>query len=432
MTFKSMATDTIRIKHDDGKISEPCKASVQKDKIIIFNDQIVIEENDIIIRELGENRQELLSVISTHYQKGIHSMPSHYIVKYNKMKNKKPTNSKSKKIFISHSTKDALLVNKLVSFLRDGLGVPHEAIFCSSVYGLGIPTGEDFIEVMRDGIFEPHLIIALISPSYTESSFCLMELGAAWVQDCPVYPIIVPDINFEFINKTLGTKNGISIKSDNFTLDIAEKIKKCDVELEPKTPKEQKEKFENWEQELSNILDDIPKKQVITKKEFDELTNENNKLKNKIKKQKKLIKQYCSETENEKKEEYLKQLENNTNLSLETTLDRLIDNVEEAQPNGIYKKVFLHLIMDHYGKASQIDWYEDREDFEEAIKRKVIDQDTGQVNWDVSKMQKLSKAIQAVDDFMSDEESSSLIESFERDNLPTETDDLDFWEHHLR
>ena len=52
----------------------------------------------------------------------------------------------SKSVFVSHATADAPLVRAFVDFLAEGIGVPVDEIFCSSLPEFGIPTGQDFVE----------------------------------------------------------------------------------------------------------------------------------------------------------------------------------------------------------------------------------------------------------------------------------------------
>jgi len=83
-------------------------------------------------------------------------------------------------IFVSHAVADQPLAKLLVDFLKEAIGVPSSAIFCSNVKGHHIPFGEDFNDYIKQQIQKPRLVILVMTPAYMESSFCLMELGAAW------------------------------------------------------------------------------------------------------------------------------------------------------------------------------------------------------------------------------------------------------------
>ena len=114
-------------------------------------------------------------------------------------------------IFISHAVADQKLAKLLVDFLKEAIGVPTAAIFCSSVKGHHILPGEDFNEYIKEKIQKPKLVILLMTSAYMESSFCLMELGAAWVQSSKSLPIVVPPIEYDQVTKTLGLKQAWKI-----------------------------------------------------------------------------------------------------------------------------------------------------------------------------------------------------------------------------
>lgn len=86
-----------------------------------------------------------------------------------------------KGVFISHSTKNRELVEQFVEFLKLGMGVENSRIFCTSENGT-LPTGRNFVEIIRQEVQEREMVIALITPEYLQSRFCMMELGAAWVE----------------------------------------------------------------------------------------------------------------------------------------------------------------------------------------------------------------------------------------------------------
>ena len=91
-------------------------------------------------------------------------------------------------IFISHSTKDRELVEQIVELRQLGMGVEPSKIFCTSLEGT-LPTGEDFIKIIKDNVKDRGMVLAVITPEYLKSQFCMMELGAAWVgaeYRCPI------------------------------------------------------------------------------------------------------------------------------------------------------------------------------------------------------------------------------------------------------
>jgi len=118
---------------------------------------------------------------------------------------------KSKKVFISHATKDEAYVRKLVELLED-IGLTEEQVVCSSIPGYGIPLGEDIYEWLakqfRD--FDLHVLFVL-SDNYYSSVACQNEMGAAWVLKTKYDTILLPGFEFRDIKGAVNP-NQISMK----------------------------------------------------------------------------------------------------------------------------------------------------------------------------------------------------------------------------
>jgi hypothetical protein len=82
------------------------------------------------------------------------------------------------KLFISHSDADKALATKFVEMLQLGVGASHTEIFYSSLKG-AIPNGEFFVQYILKELNSADIVIALLSPSYFNSHFCLAEAGSA-------------------------------------------------------------------------------------------------------------------------------------------------------------------------------------------------------------------------------------------------------------
>ncbi|MBK9451091.1 MAG: toll/interleukin-1 receptor domain-containing protein [Bacteroidetes bacterium] len=102
----------------------------------------------------------------------------------------------TKPIFISHASKDEAIVDHFVdSFLCLGLEVTHKDIFCSTLEGMKIITGDEWRHSILDALKGCKVVFALISPNYLASEMCLVELGAAWaLPDITVLPVIIPPL----------------------------------------------------------------------------------------------------------------------------------------------------------------------------------------------------------------------------------------------
>jgi len=122
-----------------------------------------------------------------------------------------------KKFFISHATADIDIIMPFMRFLKDGLGINDNDIFCTSAKGT-LKTGYEFIPQIKESLQGCKKVVFIITENYLKSAFCLAELGAAWAIEQNIYPIIVPPVTFADLSRTpLSTVQAQDISSDGFT-----------------------------------------------------------------------------------------------------------------------------------------------------------------------------------------------------------------------
>lgn len=125
---------------------------------------------------------------------------------------------KKMKIFISHSEKDKDIVKKFVDLLED-IGITEEQLFCSSVPGYWIPTGNDIYEYLEKQFNDNELyVIFMLSDNYYTSPACLNEMGAAWVKKSYYQSILLPGFEFQDV------KGAINPRAISFKLDEIENL----------------------------------------------------------------------------------------------------------------------------------------------------------------------------------------------------------------
>lgn len=131
---------------------------------------------------------------------------------------KEENNNQSKKIFISHSSKDKEAVKNFVdNILQLGIGINHDDIFCTSVESMDIRTGEDIRTHIKQNLKHCDYVFLIISENYNKSSICLNEMGAAWALERKVFPLLL-NITFEQLS-WLYTPNIASQLNEDNTLD---------------------------------------------------------------------------------------------------------------------------------------------------------------------------------------------------------------------
>lgn len=128
------------------------------------------------------------------------------------------------RIFISHASKDHKLVDAFVDLLTSGLNINSDIIFCTTLEGLGIPSGRDFIDLIKGKIEDAEVVISTISKNYYESAFCLCELGTSWVISGGHIPLLVPPMEFSDIEAVLEGLHGRKIDSASDLSEIKDEL----------------------------------------------------------------------------------------------------------------------------------------------------------------------------------------------------------------
>jgi hypothetical protein len=152
------------------------------------------------------------------------------------------------RVFITHSSVDRTLAERIVKAVRLGVDVQRNRIFCSSIDGYGIDVGHDFLQQIHDQLQNTHLVVPLITPAYLDSLFCQWELGAAWVRGVDMFPILVDPVAPEQLQGPLQqrqvarlTKAGLNNLADRISASVSSQIERT-----------------VWEGERDGLLADLP------------------------------------------------------------------------------------------------------------------------------------------------------------------------------
>ncbi|MBQ4328733.1 MAG: toll/interleukin-1 receptor domain-containing protein [Lentisphaeria bacterium] len=111
-----------------------------------------------------------------------------------------------KKIFISHSSKDKIVVEAFVDLLRLGANISHDDIFCTSIENMKIHNGEDIRKHIQENVKHADFAILLISKNYKNSEICLNEMGAVWAVDKNIRTYVLPGIKEASVGWLIDTK----------------------------------------------------------------------------------------------------------------------------------------------------------------------------------------------------------------------------------
>ena len=169
------------------------------------------------------------------------------------------------KIFISHSSKDIDYVKSFVeNILLLGLDIPSEKIFCSSMEGHGVKSGQYIPDRLKEEINKSSLALLFISKNYKASEICLNEVGAAWstLEKETVIPVLLPNIDFSEIGFLDLSRLGLKIYEREGILKL---IQDCKEQLNPSF------NLEKLHKKIEDYLNDISK---LNKTEAASVNNE--------------------------------------------------------------------------------------------------------------------------------------------------------------
>jgi hypothetical protein len=113
-------------------------------------------------------------------------------------------------LFISHASADKAFADAFVdNVIRLGCGISSESLFYSSGADTGVPSGSDLNSFVRDKVSDVNLVIALITPAFQQSAYCIAELGAAWSRVENLFPLVSPGLDRDDLE---GVLRGMLLK----------------------------------------------------------------------------------------------------------------------------------------------------------------------------------------------------------------------------
>ncbi len=133
------------------------------------------------------------------------------------------------KVFISHSSKDSEIVKGFINkILGNGLGFDiansNKDIYCTSIEELGIKTGADFRQNIKEHLINANIIFLFLSESYLNSEICLNEMGASWAHDKTIFPMIIPPMDFKGVGALMEINECVKLDSEDKLLKVCDEL----------------------------------------------------------------------------------------------------------------------------------------------------------------------------------------------------------------
>ena len=165
----------------------------------------------------------------------------------NTLESNQAPDENSKKIFISHAFSAKSIANKLI----DKIIVPNfsltkdQDIFFTSNRQMGIRSSLNWRNKIKNSLKECQIFIAIITPDFKISEMCLGEIGAAWILNKSIHPLIVPPVELSNFNtviselqaEDLSNKNNIHAFINSLGIDLLNhyqinRIQNVDIETQ--------------------------------------------------------------------------------------------------------------------------------------------------------------------------------------------------------
>ena len=129
------------------------------------------------------------------------------------------------KIFLSHSSNDTYIVNAFTNhILKIGLNIKECNIFCTSIQGAGIKSGENFLHRIETELNNTDIVFLFISSNYKSSEICLNEMGAAWALKKKVIPLLLPSVSFHDLGYLHSFNQAICLNKKNSLISLCQDI----------------------------------------------------------------------------------------------------------------------------------------------------------------------------------------------------------------
>ncbi len=133
------------------------------------------------------------------------------------------------KIFVSHSSADIAIIDGFINkILGNGLGFDigesHQDIFCTSIEEMGIKTGLDFRQKIKENLLNSNIVILFLSENYKQSEICQNEMGAAWAFEKSIIPLIIPPMNFKGVGPLMEINECTKLDSKERLLKVCDEI----------------------------------------------------------------------------------------------------------------------------------------------------------------------------------------------------------------
>lgn len=307
---------------------------------------------------------------------------------------------KLKPLFISHAKANKELANKLVDLFETGIGILDNDIFCSSLEGLGVPSGTNFVEFIRQQIKEPKVVILLLTTEYFNSHFCLCELGASWALAHKIIPLLVEPLEYKDVKAVLTGIQVLKINDKNDLNTMQEELTNA-LGIEGKPFARWEVKRDKFLEEIEDYISSIEPPITISMEEYKELQKkyedsieELKRGEEELEKKKELIEKLKEAKDSEEVKEVFKESLNEIEI-----FDNLIKNAKvtlSKLPSIVREAIYYYFRDEELKRPGYGEDYR-KEDIRKAVEDDYL-YDTGTGVRIIENDPKIAKAIEKIRD----------------------------------
>ena len=339
---------------------------------------------------------------------------------------------KSYRLFLSHAAADIQFVEIFETLLAKSMGLTSEEIFCSSLEGQGVPKGASFVEEIRARVSNADGVVALLTPAYLDSPFCMAELGAAWALKRQRLPIVVPPNTFEVMQATLLGIVGVKIDNEDALAQSFEDFAGSIGISPPKTgvrARAMREFQRAWQQVKHDISPPSRIEASIhagAMRELDEAMNARDAAEEELTRSEAINAALRKTKDAEAVADIDGKFDDST---WKERIDDALDAIRELHAELGGREITRLLILDHLGKFFRPDFNNFPDEAGRAIELDVYDDENKRWNYGHPEVKELVKHIEMVMEIFSDD--PTVTAYFKSKGLKSDPDNIRFWEENL-
>jgi TIR domain-containing protein len=128
------------------------------------------------------------------------------------------------RLFISHRHVDEKVAAALVDCIRTRFSIETHDIRCTSVHPYRLRAGEDTDRKLREEVVQAEAVLGLISPTASQSTYTMFELGAAWGNNVYTCPLLIKGATAENLPAPIQHRHPLDLRNDRDCMQLLDDL----------------------------------------------------------------------------------------------------------------------------------------------------------------------------------------------------------------